>query len=503
MALSYSSFLNHIKLFETDEYFKNLENDNSVEYFLDFFEKYKEIENEDFKKPIFSQTTKFKKMPNQYKNFKNFKNFKSKNKEETKNTWSFENPVEDNNKIIILINTYLNKISEDTYKSISNNFIEELLLVDNPNLFNLLASEILKKCIFDVKYRNLYLYICQKIWCNRQLHYNLVNIVEKDNLFYWNLKTDSTKQSNAFLNENAINNDIFLKLNFKKYFINYIQELYFKKDYSFENLDEEEVFIKKKKILLLVELIGLMYIEKYIYFDIINIIIIDLLHIDSFSKIEDIEYEALYSLIKIIKENKKNYNSLIDYKIIFEEYIKIINNLIKNVELTKRTRFFLDEIIIMFDIFIQNKSTLDVNENKKDMSKEKEFKENKFNKTTFLEKIQNINSNNIEELVSIYNDLNNSIRNDILYKSIDSFINQKKINDNLITFLNKINDVNNIYSIIEKLINNIDDIMLDIPNAHLKLTYLIENLSYEYMKKNDFINILNNIDISDSDSDSE
>jgi hypothetical protein len=58
---------------------------------------------------------------------------------------------------------------------------------------------------------------------------------------------------------------------FKKYFIDYIQQLYLVKDFSFENLNEDEIFIKKKKILLLVELIGTIYIEKYINFDIVNI----------------------------------------------------------------------------------------------------------------------------------------------------------------------------------------------------------------------------------------
>lgn len=496
MTLSYSSFRDHLKIFESEEYFKNLENDNSVDYFLDFLKNYKEIETEDLKKPLFSQTNKFKKMPNQYKNYKNFKVLRDK--DETKNTWVFENPVEENNKIIVLINTYLNKISEDTYKTISNEFIDEILLLENSNIFKLLSDEILKKCIFDVKYRNLYLYICQKIWCNRQIHYNLVTITEKDNIFYWNMKGNQSVQSINFLNENAVKNDIFNKLNFKKYFINYIQNLYNKKDYSFENLEDEEIFIKKKKILLLVELIGLMYLEKYIYFDIINIIIIDLLHIDSFSKIEDIEYEALYSLIKIIKENKKNYNSLIDFKLIFEEYIQIIKNLLINVELSKRSQFFLGDTIAMLEQFIENKSNIEQKDIKE--IKEKDPKEIKFNKNLFIEKLQNINQNSIDDLVNLYKELNEQYQQEVLYKSIDMFINQRNTNYHIINFLTKINDVNNMYVIFEKMINNIDDIMLDIPDANSKLIYLIEYTKYNHCKKNEFINILNNID-SDSEDD--
>jgi hypothetical protein len=53
------------------------------------------------------------------------------------------------------------------------------------------------------------------------------------------------------------------------------------------------------------------------------------------------------------------------------------------------------------------------------------------------------------------------------------------------------------------MIENIEDIMLDIPNSHEKLLYLIDNINYTNNKKTEFINILKNLDYNNSEDNSE
>ena len=89
MQLSYSSYKNDINSFNSDEYIKGLHDSSNLDnLFFNFIEYYKEIENEDFKKPVFSQTTKFKKIPNNFKYYKYLK-INRDNNDEVKNTWSF------------------------------------------------------------------------------------------------------------------------------------------------------------------------------------------------------------------------------------------------------------------------------------------------------------------------------------------------------------------------------------------------------------------------------
>ena len=496
MSPSYSSFKSDLTSFNSEEYIKIIYENESFTIFSSFLENYKDIEHEDFKKPIFSQTSKFKKIPNNFKNYKYLKinrdNDDNDNDNEKKNAWTFESPTEEREKISVLIKTYLNKISEDTYKKISGDFINELNLVKYENLFEILSCEILNKCLFDTKYRNLYINLCYKIWNNKQIHYNLINISCKDNLYYWEYCSDN-KLNGPFNNELNAKNDAFNKINFKRYFLNYIQKLYLVKDFSFENLNEDEIFIKKKKILLLVELIGIIYIEKYINFDIINIIIIDLLHLNNnFKNIEDIEYEALYILIKLIKEYKKTYGDFAEFKTLFNSFIKNINQIIENIELSKRSLFFLENIILNLKTFLASNDSKSLNNDTPI------FDEEKLN-NMFINKL-NINEN-YTELYNIYKNI--SDKSNIIYKCVDKFIGETKHNKNIINFLIEIKDSNLVYSILEKIIKNIEDIMLDIPNAHDKLLYLIDNINYTNNKKTEFINILKNLNNNDSEYSSE
>ena len=74
----------------------------------------------------------------------------------------------------------------------------------------------------------------------------------------------------------------------------------------------------------------------------------------------------------------------------------------------------------------------------------------------------------------------------------------------MIKFLSNIetNDGKLIYEILENNINNINDIMLDVPYADKKIKLIVENLKNN-IKKELFLNILNNIKNEEEDDDKE
>ena len=532
MQLSYSSFKNDILSFDFEEYFnedymlfcednsnENLncnlnenineninENKNkSFEIFFEFISSYKEIENEDLKKPIFSQTTKFKKNPNNYKNYKNYKYLKiSRENEEVVNTWNFDSPTDESDKISVMIKSSLNKISQDTYKNISIEFIKELEEVKYcNNLFDILSKEIINKCLFDNKYRLLYINLCNKIWNNRIIHYNLVNIVNKEDNFFWDYENQTY---GPFNKEIDAKNDIFNKLNFKKFFVNYIQKLYINKDLSLENLADDDFFKKKKQILLLIELISIMYLEKYISFDIINIIIIDLLHLnDNFAKIEEIEFESLYTIVKLIKEHKNinlNLNNLNEYKFIIDEFIVIINKIIENNSISKRSDFFLKATIEILSYL--NQKTVP------NMSSHIKNSDINLNKSKFIESIK---SNNISQMENIYKSC--ECENTKIYfieKLLFYILEQKNNNEVLIVFLKNmsnsfdLNFLNFLYNKINEITNNMEDILLDSPYAKERMIFILENINKNHKKRENILELINRIgneSNSDEDSDSD
>ncbi len=497
MTFSYSSFKNDILSFKNEEYIKTIEDPTLYNSFVDFIDNYRKIENEDFKKPIFSQTTKFKKIPNICKNFKYQKINRDKKdlKENGVNNeplqFTFDNPVNETEKISFMIRTHLNKISKDTYKKISLEFINELSEIKNPELFEILCIEILKKCLFDNKYRNLYVNLCYKIWLTKKIHQNLINIIIKDSKYYW-IENGKEAIYGPFSSESLCSNDAYVKLNFKKYLLNHIQKEYINKDINFKDLSEEEQFIKKKKVLLLVELVTIMYLEKFINFDIINIIIIDLLHItNSFIPIAEIEFEALYLLLKNIRDNKLNISlHLSDYNVIFDEYINIIKGIIE-IENTKRSTFFLTEIVEILKDFINisKKSMKNVLQNAIMQTDNKTINNIHDNINYEVNLFEKLSEWNVNELYDNFNKVcnNNFTKMDnILYKIIDKSISSKEINGNLYKLLNKIGNKNDILNnVILQFIENIEDIELDIPDISEKLLEIIEecNLNDDLKEK--------------------
>ena len=462
---------------------------------------YKEIENEDLKKPIFSQTTKFKKNPTNYKTYKNYKYLKiNRDAEEVQNTWNFDGPTNEDDKISVTIKSFLNKISQDTYKNISLEFIKEIENINNSNLFEILSKEIINKCLFDNKYRLLYINLCSKIWSNKLIHYNLVKVNCIDDQYYWDYDDETFGPYNK---EIDAKNDIYNKLNFKKYFINYIQKLYVNKDLLLVNLSDEDFFKKKKQVLLLIELIAIMYLEKYISFDIINIIIIDLLHLnDNFAKIEEIEFESLYTIMKLIKEHRNttlNMNNLNEYKFIMNEFINVIKTIIENNSISKRSDFFLKDTIEILSFFCQK--------NVENMSSHLKNNDLNLSKSKFLESLKNFNINQME---SIYkNNQDEEIKKYFIEQFILFMIEQKKNNEALIIFLKNLNnsnnssDLHNIYNKIQEVVNNIEDILLDCPFAKERLLFILENINKNNEKRVSIIETLNNLNNNDDESDSD
>ena len=397
----------------------------------------------------------------------------------------------------------MNKITEDNYKEISTQFINELLLISsNDKLFDILCYEILNKCLHDNKYRYLYINLASKIWLNKDIHLNMIHIDFKNDSYFWNSKNNVAIYGPFNSNQNALQ-DAFTKMNFKKHFLNYIQKQYKEKDLDLNNLSDDDFFLKKKKVLMLIELISIIYLEKYINFDIINIIIIDLLHLNNnFKNIVEIEFEALYILLKLIKDVKKTYSDLYDNKLIFGEFIDIINKINKNNDLSKRSSFFIDNILEILNKFIENinkKGNDKANGNDKTNGNDKVNGYDKIvgndYKKLFLNCLENENYKNLD---NNYKHLNLEDKKYVFLKVLNSVIETK--NKDLIHFLSMIHDKDIIEESIKICINNIEDIMLDVANAHTNLIYIIKYFNIDTKNKELYIEQLNKLnDESDSD----
>lgn len=477
MIIDYETFINNINIFDVDLYLKNKDTE-FISKITEFNNIYKIIDEEEKKK--FSQNNiKFKKFYNDNKNNKFSKISRDLEKPEPlKKILSFDTINNENEKLSILIMSYLNKFSEDTFDKISNDLINELTNIKNIKIFEILSEQITNKCILDFKYRNLYILLCNKIWNNKEIHLNLINITHDDKSYFWNI-IGKDEINGPFENENYMKNIILKKINFKKYFLNYLSKLYKVKEVNIHNLNDDDFFVKKKKLISLIELISILYTEKYINFDIINLIIIDLLHLNNnFKIIEEIEFELINLILKNIINNKNNFK-FNSYFSIIKEFISTLNNIleIEDYIIKKRSKFFILDNIKLFNTLINpNDERNSIKKNNNKIIKKEKVKEQV--KESFDESLI---KKNILNSMMIYNKLNSENKTISISKLIDSILEKRK-NIDLefnILILKNINDNDNlnVKDYLNKVFDNIEDIQLDIPDILENIKYMLKSIN--------------------------
>ena len=226
-------------------------------------------------------------------------------------------------------------------KELSNELLSNLLKFNMYDMFEVLIKEILEKCIYDNQYHYIYINLCNMIWDNKEIYYNVTTISKIDDKYYWNINVEQkTKLNGVFSSMEEVKKNIIETLNFKDNLINY-----FCKEYTFKNilfneiiqnkLDDEEIFKRKKKIQSIFEFIIKLYFKNYTTISKIDYLFTYLMDNEIYK--EDIE--CLYHITKLL--NKNNYNNL-------EIFIQKFETKIKDTVWDDRITFFIKEIHMSF-----------------------------------------------------------------------------------------------------------------------------------------------------------
>ncbi len=504
--LKYSDYENHIKSFDDNLYFKNknMNNDpifdDKIDNFCNFINLYKKAEEEDFKKTQMMLNSKNKKGNHNGGYSYNINNFQ---KQKNSKVWNSHVPQSNNEKLNSLIESYLNKICDETYKKISVDFMNELINIEDIFYFGIISKKIVDKCVMDNKYQHLYIQLCNKIWCNRQIHYNLAIIKEVNKKYYWCSKYDNiNKDYGPFNSEMDAKMNIYYTLNFKKYFMNYIQELFIHKNVDFTHIDnDEEFFLHKRQFMVIIEILGIMYNEKYINVDILHLVIMKLFHMnDMETNISSIEIDGILNIFKIM-DSYKDKNNIKDYfKVpIFDEYYNYITQIENLPSFNLRTKYFLadcKDILKEKKKFVETLSKNNINEHIQEL--------------TIVEKfINEKKKNNSTNMLNIYNKSQEDDKSNILYEVIYRFSESNMRDEIYEIFLRSIfededkamknkkhnkKDIKLLENNFNKIIMNLSEIYIDNPNIVFilkKFNTLIESFEiFDLQLHNQFTDLI-------------
>lgn len=462
---SFNEFEHHITEFDDNFYFtsKNSNNelqfDDKIDNFFNFLQLYKKIEEDETKKNNIFRNNGSKK-GNNYN--QSGYSYTLNNYQKTKNvkSWNAHVPKSNDEKMNVLIESYLNKISDESYKTISSEFMNELIKIDNMFYFDIIVKKIVDKCVMDNKYQHLYLQLCNKIWSNRQIHYHLATIKEENKKFTWTCKYNffEQKKQEVFGSEIDAKMNIFHELNFKKYFMNYIQDLFINKNVNFTNIEnDQEFFLHKRQFMVIIEILGIMYLEKYIPVDILHIVCMKLLHMNDIDiNIESIEIDGFLNILKIMNSYKDKY-AIVDYFDIpiFDEYYHYILHIEGMNIFNKRTMYFLQDCK---DILKKKYNTI--------VPVTQESSEDELFQNFMNEK----KKKNVENMMILYSKVNESMKEKYIYSIIYRYFETNNKDEVCEEFLNtffdnrKSGDKKLFMDVFSKLISNCNDIYLDIPD---------------------------------------
>ncbi len=466
---NYQEYKNDILQFNTEIYLKNKMETNNIVTLTEFLDIYKVIEEEDLKKPIFSQTTKFKKFPN---HLKYYKYIKFSRDEESRKRWSVQRPVDEVDKMVLFIKSTLNKMAEDNFESVCDEFMQELIGYDHPDLFEILSNEIYIKCIQDSKYRRFYIQLCNPIWMNKDIHAQRMEIIDLEGDFYVQFKYVEKEFGLDNLNEEKLMgpyttaeeayHEAYKAMNFKRYFINFLENKFQERDIEFvkENVSNQVFFDKKNAIMGLMDILFILFQEKYIHMDILHIMILHFLHVNNmnFEPIYEIEMECVHFLIKNLYENahiqKAKY-------LIFDNYLSFFETYKQNQTMSKRMEFFITDMerMIQSPLLTSNKVV------SKQMT-EKEFMQ------CWKKHMKEENRNGFLDCVHKY--LTEENKQSVLESILFFIYDQKDTKTIYFEMLESVGQFDTLQKIITKIIDKLEDYSMDISNLPKKLLKTID-----------------------------
>lgn len=494
-SIKYNEYDYHISNFDDKIYFdhKNRINDiedakfdDKIDNFYNFLHLYKKIEEEDLKKQTpFLNHHKTKKQGgglNQSGYSYHVSNFVnqtgSKERERKQKVWNSHIPSSTDQKLHTLIDSYLNKISDESYKKISIEFMNELIKVQDLFYFDIITKKIIDKCVMDNKYQHLYIQLCNKIWTNRQIHYNLATIHESDKKYTWTHKyeIDGKRVYGPFATEMDAKMNIFYELNFKKYFMNYLQDLFLHKNVNFSHIEnDDEFFLHKRQFMVIIEILGIMYMERFMPVDILHIVIMKLFHMNDMNMdIQSIEIDGILQIFKLMNKYKERYQITDYFKLpIFDEYFNYITQIEQLASFNMRTKYFLCDCK---DILKGRRIASTPSLGTLETSVEKVEKVDEEAPVSVYEAM--IAAKGKGELKAYYkNAKSDTIREDILYEMIYRYCESNMKDEAYEVCMNDIFDIHSssiIKSAIQKIIMNMSDIILDIPDAEKLLKSFVE-----------------------------
>jgi hypothetical protein len=439
------------------------------------------------------------------------------------NAWLGSKSNTNLDKIHKLINSILNKLTKLNFDKLVSKLVVALNDTDSIDTFHILANIILDKCIYESEYHGIYVLLCNIISNNNTFYLNITTIHNIDDKYCWTLNGKDTIISDCklFSTEEDVKDNIYNVINFIKIILKKCKEKFAIRHDSIiasktdVTLTEDNIYKIRKKyfsnIEFMSELFNINLVDNIFICDIIE----ELLRTKSDNigdEITEEDIEGFHKLWIILSKNN-NYLDMIN-----RLYMDHIKNTIMMLSLSKRIKFILEEIITksnrnsikswnnsnLSNIIKQSKSTNKVIVSTNNIDMKSNRRKNKTINDSDLTIIKNIDNTikdylshtNINEALSDVIELPARSRNIFCSKILSTYLDTSERNRNILNALIKELYIKKYISNfvlktnINKVLDSIDDLKIDIPLVDKNLENFFNNLENNDWRNNNLKTIL-------------
>lgn len=389
----------------------------------------------------------------------------------------------------------INKLSDNNYRMLSQRILK--ILHSNPyyEVLEILAEIIFDKISYEEQFGYLYTRLLLVIFENSFWQMNSLRVsMSEGKVYLKHINDDNTEEEEElpigyFSGVKDAQIKAYEIIQFKRYFITYLHEIFNQRDNYYAMYSEEEdddVKLKiKKKYLGIYLVVANLYIHKMVHINVIHSILLKTLHYKMDGIPSELEMEAVYLIFDNLDKIKGKHYLTRSFKRLYFDYVNRIFSENEN-GYSNRIRFRMEDLMEM--------SLSDG----KDVSKKLEERVEEKRKEIVNGKNEDEIFEDIRSLVSEYllnqnsDDLCNSIKglssypNEVvLCLALETFVEENPdVYDLTTEILNRIEETKRIgksdwEKTVNKLSEKLEDFEMDYPNGYRYITGIMKERGFE------------------------
>ena len=387
----------------------------------------------------------------------------------------------------------INKLSDNNYRMLSQRILKTLHHYPYYEVLEILAEIIFDKISYEVQFGYLYTRLLLVLFENSFWQMDTIRVSVGEGKVYLkhindeNAIDEEELPVGSFTNMKDAQMKAYEVIQFRRYFITYLQEIFSQRDQYYKMYCEEEdedIKMKIKKKYFGIFLVAAnMYIHRMVHINVIHTILLKVLHYKEDVMPAELELEAVYLLFENLDKIKGKHYITKSFKSMYFDYVKDVFKRDVDKLYSNRVRFRMEDLMessLSDEDKSLKKKEVKVEEKKSDEKSEEEISVDIRSLVS-----EYLSSQNEDDLCSSVDLLKSYPTEVVLSLVLETFVEENpEVYEMTSEILNRIEKVKSVEKkdwekTVEKLSDKLDDFEMDYPNGYKYITDIMKERGFE------------------------